>query len=459
MVAALGKYIAKTGAKVHIVTPLYRCIKGHPKLHKNAQMLDVILGNSNHKAHLYEYDASQNLKIYFVDHIHFFDRLGIYGEHHKDYADNAERFLFLTKVLLQLTSILSRRPDIVHLHDWQFAMFPILLHQAVHEGAIAHPPKTLLTIHNLAYQGIFPASQFFLTNLDSGYFNPSCVEYYGKMNFLKTGIVFADFVSTVSPSYAAEILTSQWGCGLEGVLRARGQRLSGILNGVDYAEWNTHSNPHLRFSYSPENISGKGFEKKNLQSELDLPAENVPLFGMISRLVEQKGVAFLVEALWQSLNHPMQFVLLGSGETHLENALLKLEKHFPEKVRVRLGYDVGLSHRMEAACDFFLMPSRFEPCGLNQLYSLRYGTIPIVNAVGGLKDSVIDESENREKATGIKLTGFTSAAILEGIYRGMRMFGTPAILNAFRKRAMSANFSWEQTAQKYVKLYRTMMEH
>ena len=459
MVAALGKYLGEAGVHVGMVTPLYRgLLEQYEGIQRTERTIDVSLGARIERARIYEFQPSENFTIYFVEHVHFFQRSGIYGEHSHDYADNAERFLFLTRVLLKLTFELSWKPDLVHIHDWPVAMFPAMLRQALAEGTVTEPPKTLCTIHNLAYQGLFPASQVSLANLDASYFTPAGMEFYEKMNFLKAGIVYADHVSTVSPAYAAEILTPEFGCGLEGVLAERKDELSGILNGVDYAEWNTTKNKFLNFSYNIDRIAGKAKEKKQLQKDLGLPVEpKVPLFGMISRLVEQKGVSLLIEALQQSLNHSMQFVLLGSGDPELEGMMQDLQERFPDRVKVKIGYDVGLSHRIEAACDFYMMPSRFEPCGLNQLYSLRYGTIPIVHAAGGLRDSVIDEAESTEKATGVKFHDFTSAAVLEGIYRGMAIYKKPASLRSYRRRAMEADFSWERTAQAYIELYRKIL--
>lgn len=460
MTSALAKYLGAAGAKVGLVTPLYRGVaEQYPEIQRTDRTVEVVLGSRREVAEIWEYQPSENLTVYFVDHVHYFQRAGIYGENNQDYPDNAERFLFLSKVLLKLTFDLPWRPDLVHVHDWQVAMYPLLLHQAVFEGRVEAPPKTLCTIHNLAYQGVFPAHDWPLTNLDGRFFSPNAAEFFGQMNFLKAGIIFADHVSTVSPSYAEEILTPEFGCGLEGVLGDRKSELTGILNGVDYAEWNTTSNPHLTFPYEPNRMVGKGLEKKRLQQTLGLKVESkVPLFGVISRVVEQKGVEPLVKALRQALNHSMQFVMLGSGDPELELKLQELEQQFPDRVRIRIGYNPELSHRIEAGCDFFLMPSRFEPCGLNQLYSLRYGTIPIVNAAGGLRDSVVDESEDAEQATGIKMNDFSSAAVLEGIYRGMRIFRKPSLLKRYREQGMAADFSWERTATAYLTLYQAIVD-
>ncbi|MCS1409302.1 MAG: Glycogen synthase [Verrucomicrobia subdivision 3 bacterium] len=459
MVAALGKYLGIAGARVGVVTPLYRgLLEEYDDIRRTGRVVDVVLGERHEKGAIYECEPSANLAIYFVEHVHFFQRRGIYGEHSADYADNAERFLFLSKVLLNLPQHLPWRPDIVHVHDWPVAIFPALLRHEFGKGTYPSPPRTLCTIHNLAYQGLFPATQLPLTNLPLDYFTPTGLEYYGKMNFLKAGIAYADHVSTVSPSYAEEILTAEFGCGLEGILGERRDQLTGILNGVDYAEWNTTDNPHLESAYTADRISGKTREKKRLQRDLGLSVDaKTPLFGIISRLVEQKGIALLAEALQQSLRHPMQFVLLGSGNPDLKVMIQEVARRFPDQVRVKIGYDPGLAHRIEAACDFYLMPSRFEPCGLNQLYSLRYGTIPVVHAAGGLRDSVADESEGADEATGIKFTEFTSAAVLEAIYRALSIFKKPELLHAYQKRGMARDFSWERTAEAYLDFYRRIL--
>jgi starch synthase len=276
------------------------------------------------------------------------------------------------------------------------------------------------------------------------------------MNCLKAGIASADVITAVSPRYAREITTEEFGCGLDGLLRTRGKSLHGVLNGVDYAEWNTTTNAHLPFSYSTGDLSGKAKMKAAMQRELGLPdSADVPLFGTITRLVEQKGIDLLLPALEDMLAHnAMQFVILGSGEAHRERALHQLAKRFPEKVAVRIGYNHALSHQIEAACDFYLMPSRFEPCGLNQLYSLRYGTVPIVRAVGGLDDSVVDVHENAREATGIKFHEYTPAALAQAVRKALALFGTPEALRAFRLRGMNLDFSWSRTAEAYLELYR-----
>lgn len=459
MVAALGKYLGESGAQVGLVTPLYRgVLERFESIEQLDLTLKVDLGGRIETATICRLEASEGFTIYFVDHVHFFQRSGIYGENSQDYSDNAQRFLFLSRITLQLMEHLDWAPQLIHVHDWPVAILPALLREQVAEGWLLEAPKTLLTIHNLAYQGVFPVNEFALTNLPGKYFHPDGIEFYGQMNFLKAGIVYADHIGTVSPSYAEEILTAEFGCGLEGVLSGRAPDLTGILNGVDYSEWNTTENCHLDHPFAVGDLAGKAKLKEALQRDLVLPVDSrIPLFGMISRVVEQKGILLLVEALRQALRHPMQFVFLGSGDPELEEALQELGSEFPDQVKIKFGYDSALSHRIEAGCDFYLMPSRFEPCGLNQLYSLRYGTIPIVHGVGGLQDSVSDGNDTKSGPTGFKFADFNSAAFLEAIYRGLRLFEDSEEMARYRRRGMEADFSWRLTVQRYLELYRQIL--
>ncbi len=454
MVGALAGALNGAKHEIRVVTPLYRGIREKfPALRKVDWYFNQPLGLQFVQADLWELDWARGLKVYFIDHPAYFNRPGVYFENNVSYPDNDERFIFFSKCVVHLARYLSWRPDVVHVHDWQSGLVPALILQQKHEGW-GNPPATCLTIHNLAYQGVFPETSFALTNLPGTFFQTEGCEFFGLLNCLKAGIAYADFITTVSPRYAREITTEEYGCGLDGILRQRHHRLVGILNGVDYAEWNTTRNPRLFKPYSIGRMAGKGTNKLELQKLLGLPAdESVPLFGTISRLAEQKGVDIQLGALSEMLNTKMQFVLLGSGSPEYERGYRELARRYPDKVAVRFGYDEKLAHRIEAGCDFFLMPSRFEPCGLNQMYSLRYGTIPIVRATGGLDDSVVDWTQNPKIATGIKFHEYTSRSLAKAIRKALVLFNQPKLLHICRRNAMKADFSWSKTVKEFQKIY------
>jgi starch synthase len=453
MVGALGKHLALAGHTVGLVTPLYRGIREkHPQLHRFEIQLDLALGRDRVLGEIWTLEPVPGLTIFFVDQPDFYQRAGLYQKDGVDYPDNAERFIFLSKATVQLAR--HWNPELIHAHDWQVGMVPLMVHHEKQRAGWGAPPRTCITIHNLAYQGVFPASQYALSNLPWDYFHPDCAEFYGQLNCLKSGIATADLITTVSPRYAREITTTEYGCGLEGLLLQRQDQMQGILNGVDYQEWNTNQNPFIACPYSAEDLEGKARNKAALQAEFKLPInDRVPVFGSVNRLVEQKGVDIQLGALEEMLTSDMQFVLLGSGHAEFETAYRKLAERHPEKVAVHIGYNHALSHRIEAGCDFFLLPSRFEPCGLNQMYSLRYGTIPIVRATGGLDDTVIDFAEDPDRANGIKFTEYSSTVLAKCLRKAMAIYAEPEWLNHYRLNGMAPDFSWERTALQYAALY------
>jgi len=456
MVGALGRALVNAGHEAVLVTPLYRGIREKfPGMRRVDWRFDLPLGQRRVQAALWELVRDGEAKTYFVEHNDFFDRAGIYIENNLSYPDNAERYIFFSKCVANLARYLPWRADILHVHDWQAAMVPALVWQQRAEGW-GNPPRTCLTIHNLAYQGVFPGEAFALANLPEEYFSADGegAEFYGQLNCLKCGIARADSITTVSPRYAREITTEELGCGLDGVLRKHAGKLTGILNGVDYSEWNTTKNPHLFRPYSSDRLAGKTFNKCELQRQLGLPVnEKIPLFGTISRLADQKGVDILLGALEEMLNSDLQFVQLGSGSPDYERGFRSLAARFSGRVSVQFGYDENLAHRIEAGCDFFLMPSRYEPCGLNQMYSLRYGTIPIVRATGGLDDSVTDYVQNPDKANGVKFYEYSARALAKAFRKALAIFGEAELLQHYRRNAMKADFSWAKTVGEYVKVY------
>ena len=455
MVGALGKALARAGHEARIVTPLYQGIhERFPAMRPVDWQFNLPLGAQRVPAELWSLEVEKGLTVYFVDQPEFYQRAGLYLENHVSYPDNAGRFIFFSKCVAHLVRYLPWRPDLVHVHDWQAGLVPaLMLHQRRVEGWGNLPP-TCLTIHNLAYQGTFPASAFTLTNLPKEFFTAEGVEFYQQLNCLKAGIAFADAITTVSPRYAREIMTEEFGCGLDGFLRQRQNRLFGILNRVDHEEWNPLHDPFLKHPYSAARLAGKRKNKIALQKELGLPvAANAPLFGTITRLTEQKGVDIQLGALEEMLSADIQFVLIGSGSAAYERAYLELARRFPSQVAVRIGYDEGLSHRIEAGCDFYLMPSWFEPSGLNQMYSLRYGAIPVVRAVGGLDDSVVDCSQDAKRANGIKFHEYSAHALAKAIRKALALYQQPDWLRRYRQNAMKTDFSWKQTVGEYLKVY------
>jgi starch synthase len=461
-VGALAKALAAAGHEVLVVTPFYRDVRA---LNLETRVVDwrfdITLGTYRHvEARLHELRLNARLTVNFIDQPEFFERAGIYGEHGHDYRDNAERFIFFSKCVAHLARHAPFKPEVVHGHDWPTGILPALIQQERVAGRWPNCPRVCLTIHNLAYQGVFPRQAFALTGLPPHFFHVETAEFFGQVNFLKAGIATADGISTVSPRYAREIMTQEYGAGLDGILRKRQNSLVGILNGVDYGEWNTSNNPRLIAPYDAQNLTGKAICKAALQKELLLPVNAaVPVFGTVSRLVEQKGIDFLIGALEEMLASPMQFVLLGSGGANFQSALHALRSRFPDRIAFRIGYDDALAHQIEAGSDFFLMPSRFEPCGLNQLYSLRYGTIPIVRRTGGLDDTVIDASDDIISANGIKFSEASPHVLAKAIRKAQLLFEDNGLLNRYRQNGMQADFSWDQSIRHYIKFYRQAGHH
>lgn len=459
VVGALARSLSEQGHRVGVFTPFYRSVrKKHPEIQPIEWHFNVPLGSSRGKGRLWACEENPNLTFYFLEESEgAFDRDGFYQEKGMDYQDNARRFIFFAKCAAHFARYTGLKPDLIHAHDWQAGLTPLFITEQKRKGEWPDAPPTLFTIHNLAYQGNFPAYDYELTNLPWSYFSiEGGVEFFGSMSCMKSGIVYSDAITTVSPNYAREILDREFGCGMDGALRARRHVLTGILNGVDYKEWNTEANPFLNSSYSAFDLFGKDSAKRHLQDEMGLPVDpDIPLFATVTRIVDQKGVDLLIATLRHMLAQEadLQFCLLGSGAMDLERELEELQEAYPEQVAARIGFDLGLSHRIEAGSDFYLMPSRFEPCGLNQLYSLRYGSIPIVHGIGGLQDSVIGPSENLAKCNGFKFKEFTEAALEHEIRSAMDVFTKPNLMKHFRENGMKADFSWDRSSAEYLDLY------
>jgi len=399
--------------------------------------------------------------VYFIDHQAYYDRPSLYGDANGDYRDNCERFAFFCRAALQAIDRVCPDVDIVHCHDWQTGLVPAYMayHYESHRW-MAHA-RSVLTIHNLAYQGRFWVHDMPLTGLGWDRFTPDGAEFYGDLNFLKTGILMADMITTVSPTYAKEIQTPLHGCGLDGVLRQKSDSLRGITNGIDDAAWNSETDPHLTKTFgSGDWVTGKTANKQSLQVEFGLePNVSLPMIGLVGRLADQKGWDLILEVMRWNLeeNRPVQWMVLGTGEARYHEALAALASEYPDRFALKLGFSDPLAHRIEAGSDLFLMPSRYEPCGLNQLYSLRYGSVPIVMATGGLVDTVVDANEQTiadETATGFHITEFTAEATDAVLGRALTIrYHEAVVWSRIVVRGMTTDSSWRKSAHQYGDVY------
>ena len=394
------------------------------------------------------------VKLWLVDCPPAFNRAGnpYHAADGQSWPDNAERFALFARAAVALALGRTRqrwRPDIVHAHDWQTGLVPALL------ASDPARPATVFTIHNLAYQGIFPRATFDALRLDPSLWSFEALEFHGQMSFIKGGLVYADRLTTVSPNYAREIQTPRFGHGLDGLLHWRRDALHGILNGIDRREWNPARDPHLVSRYSAAKLAAKGPNKPALQNELGLPPSPQPLLALVGRLVWQKGIDLVLELLPALARRGVQLAILGNGEREYETALRRVAAVYRGWLAVRIGYDEGLAHRIEAGADLFLMPSRFEPCGLNQLYSLHYGTVPVVHRVGGLSDTVsdIDHPTPALKPNGFVFNQETPAALLAAIDRALALYRQPTRWAALQRSGMRQDFSWSRSAAEYAGLY------
>jgi starch synthase len=454
--AALPRAQERLGADVTVVSPKYRTVDtARLGLAKWLRTVPVWLGSERVDVGIWEGRlAGGKVRLFLVEHAPSFDRDGLYAmPGGGDFADNARRFTLLGRAALEICAHMNVWPDVVHGHDWQAG--PALVHARFGAGA-KKIPRSVFTVHNLAYQGVFPEAVVDQLGLPRELWNPEGFEYYGQLSLLKAGIVLADRITTVSPRYAQEIQTAEQGVGLDGLLRARADRLTGILNGVDYDVWSPERDPHLARGYSHDDFSGKRACKEALQRELGLPLRaETPLCGTVSRFAEQKGFDLIVDVLPELLKEEdVQYVVLGSGDPATEEALAGLQKKFPSRFALRTGYDDPLAHRIEAGADVYVMPSRYEPCGLNQMYSLRYGTVPVVRATGGLDDTIVDFEPRSRSGTGFKFEPYTAEALGSCWRRALKTYrGSREAFTALARRGMTQDFSWTSSARRYVELY------
>lgn len=456
----LAKALANEGNDVVLAIPCYRRFILDLARGEKIGQVEVQLRSRRVQADIYETFLDDSpLRVWLVDQPNYFDRGSLYTEGGMDYADNAERFLFFSRAILEAARNLYLLPQVIHANDWQTGLVPAIVREQLRHSTDYARTGTVFTIHNMAFHGSFPFSDMELTGMPQKYFNWRQMEFYGRLNLLKTGIAFADMVTTVSPTYAREICTSEYGYGLDPALMDCGDRLVGILNGVDPEAWNPEIDPLISEHYTAQSVGpGKAACKAALQKDLGLaPRPEAMLLGMISRLTDQKGFDLIADKAEAMLQANLQLVFLGNGEERYEKLLRDLQERYPGKVSATIGYNERLAHRIEAASDAYLMPSRFEPCGLNQQYSLVYGTPPIVHSVGGLADSVIDATDENiwaGTANGFVFTKYKSEAFIEAVWRAVGMFQhRQDDWQRLIQHGMNQDLSWTSSASKYLEVY------
>lgn len=488
---ALGKALCERGHDVWLIVPNHRRSPSSraaiPERNSTRKTISLRIAGKPVTAEILHCELpGSNLNCLLVDQPFYFDRNGLYQDPAtgRDHKDNCERFVFFSRAVLEIAKQFDLRPDVIHANDWQTALVPIYMKLGLDAGradnrtvgqsdkentpivslsdspaVVGKNTASILTIHNMAFQGQFWHWDMPLIGLDWSHFTFRELEYFGKLNLLKGGIVFADMITTVSPTYAREIQTPEYGAGLDGVLRERSADLVGILNGVDTEIWNPETDAALPKNYSVADfVTGKAACKAELQKQVGLPVrDDVPLFGMISRMTSQKGLDILAECAERVLRHDVQLSFLGTGDQQYEDFLSNLSSKHPDRVAVRIDFDDELAHRIEGGADGYLMPSRFEPCGLNQMYSLRYGTVPIVRAVGGLADSVVDtnaETLAEHKATGFRFEEYSSKALAGEVDRAMQTYRQKKTWNQLAETGMRQDLSWNRSAAEYEAVYR-----
>ena len=460
VVGALPRALAAAGHEVSVYIPHYR----HTRISEErtvVQSITVPFDDRYRFCSILTGAGYSGVRFFFVDYPPFFDREGLYGTASGDFPDNAERFALFSRAVLEASKILGV-PDLFHCHDWQTALLPVLLKTQYSEDPAFQNTGTVFTIHNMGYQGLFPPEILPLLTLPWDLFTIAKMEYFGNVNFLKGALVYSDMITTVSRKYSQEIQTTEFGFGLEGVLKDRAQNLTGILNGVDYEEWNPQTDKFIAAHYSADDLSGKRECKQDLLSSFGLGEANldVPVIGIVSRFAAQKGFDLIGQIIDRLALEDVLIAVLGSGDKLYEEMFLRLARRMPEKVGVRVAYDNALAHKVDAGADMFLMPSRYEPSGLSQLYSLKYGTVPIVRATGGLDDTIDPWEQRSKKGTGFKFQEYSGEALLRVIHQAMTLYRDQESWQRLMRNGMSKDFSWRASAREYLRVYdRVRQQH
>ncbi len=454
VVGALPQALAELGHQVSVYLPKYKQTSPN-----NAKVLlpsvTIPFDDQYRFCSVLDGGRRAGVQFYFIDYAPFFARENLYGTPAGDYPDNAERFALYCRAVVEASKILGV-PNIFHCHDWQSALIPVLLRTSYAEDPVFRASHTVFTIHNIGYQGLFPPDTLPLLMLPWDLLTIDKMEFWGKVNFLKGALVFSDHITTVSRRYSQEIQTPEYGFGLEGVLRSRAGSVSGILNGVDYDEWNPEKDRLIVRQYSAENLAGKKECKYDLLRQFGIEnGRNIdlPVIGVVSRFAAQKGFDLIAEVAEDLAQLPLILTILGSGDKQYQDLFIKLNRQFPEKLAVKVAYDNVLAHKIEAGADMFLMPSRYEPSGLNQMYSMRYGTVPIVRATGGLDDSIEPWDAKTGKGTGFKFGGYSGSALLTAIHDALKAFADKPAWQKLMINGMDKDFSWKASAREYVKIY------
>jgi starch synthase len=459
VIGALPQCIAKKGHDVEVLIPRYRKIS-LDRLTNVVPHLSIPLGDRQKACSIWK--ASEppagGEKIYFVDCPEYFDRDEFYGEKGVDFPDNAERFALFSRAAIQFARQSPAPPDVFHCHDWQSALIPVILKHENSNDRFFERTRTVFTIHNMGYQGLFDAAVMKSAGLPASSFHIQGLEFYGKVNYLKGGITFANAITTVSVKYSQEIQTAEFGHGLEGVVRSRAADVHGILNGIDYSDWSPAVDRFIIKNYTPESLDGKLECKLDLLKEYHLPEQLTrPLIGIISRLDDQKGFDLVSEGIETILSSGPLFAVLGSGKPKYESLLQRIAGAYPQQFGLRLAFDNKLAHKIEAGADLFLMPSRYEPCGLNQLYSLKYGTVPVVRATGGLDDTVEHFNPSTGQGTGFKFNDYTARALAATVREALETYKNREVWRRLMRSGMTKDFSWNASAGRYIRLYTSLL--
>jgi starch synthase len=453
VVGALPRALAAQGHQVSIYLPRYRQTK---LVDPQTVVRSITVPFDDHYrfCSVVTPGSQTGIRYYFVDYPNYFDREALYGTAVGDYTDNAERFALFSRAVIEASKIVGV-PDIFHCHDWQTGLIPVLLRTLYAQDPAFRDAATVFTIHNMGYQGLFPAEILPLLMLPWDLFTITRMEFFGQVNFLKGALAFSDYVTTVSRKYSQEIQTTEYGFGLEGVLRDRAATVTGILNGVDYTEWSPEVDKHIAAPYSPADLSGKAADKADLLAAFAIQNADphLPVIGIVSRFAAQKGFDLISQVMDRLAREDMILVVLGTGDKPYEEMFLRMQKQYPQKVAVKVAYDNALAHKIEAGADMFLMPSRYEPSGLNQIYSLKYGTVPIVRATGGLDETIEPWDARTGKGTGFKFHEYSGESLLLTVKAALQAFRDQASWQVLMRNGMARDFSWAASAKEYVKVY------